>query len=393
MTELKRVTGGFLPLTDVSILAAAREIGFAKEQGIDLVLERETSWANIRDRMAIGHFDIAHMLAPMPIASNLGITPFDQEIIAPMALGLGGNAVTVSSELFSELSPTRPEALKAGASLKRAIENRRAAGKPKLRFGVVHPHSAHNFELRYFFSASGIKPDEDVEIVILPPSLMPAALERQKIDGFCVGEPWNTVSADAGHGRILTTKNEIWSSSPEKVLGVRGGWAQQNEATLASLLRACYAASQWCADHTNRQTLAYILSRPDYLDVDPTIISRSLAGESGFEPYARAATFPWISHAMWFYSQMVRWGQIVHNDANANTARSTYRPDIYRSALKGTGAAIPAASSKVEGALSEETVVGAGSSKLALGPDGFFDNRIFDPDQIDEYIASQSSET
>jgi len=386
---MKLVTAAFMPLIDASILAAAREVGFAENEGIDLVLVRETSWANIRDRMAIGHFDIAHMLAPMPIASNLGLTPFDTEIIVPMALGLGGNAISVSVALAQALSLQEHSAMHAGVALKKFMTQRAATSATKLRFGVVHPHSAHNFELRYWLAASGIDPDHDVEIVILPPPFMADALEQGTIDGFCVGEPWNTVTQGRGLGRILTTKNDIWASSPEKVLGVDANWARKNGSTVAALVRALGQASQWCAEPANRQTLSHILSRPDYLGIDAKTLASALGGPAAFEPFHRAATFPWQGHAAWFYTQMVRWGQVEHLPAHADIARRTYRPDIYRQALKGTGMAIPAASSKAEGALASATVVGAGSSMLTLGPDGFFDGQVFDPDQVDIYIAQQ----
>jgi len=386
---MKLVTAAFMPLIDASILAAAREVGFAEGEDIDLVLVRETSWANIRDRMAIGHFDIAHMLAPMPIATNLGVTPFDAEIIVPMSLGLGGNAITVSKNFSDALALTSTDALEAGRAVKRTIAERVSSSQEKLRFGVVHPHSAHNFELRYWLAASGIDPDLDVEIVILPPPFMPDALEQGSIDGFCVGEPWNTVAHQRGLGKILTTKNDIWASSPEKVLGVDASWARKNSPTLNALVRALGKAAQWCAEAANHQTLSHILSRPDYLGIDAKILASALSGSAAYEPYNRAATFPWQSHATWFYTQMVRWGQVEHLPAHADIARRTYRPDIYRQALKETGIAIPAASSKAEGALATATVVGAGSSMLTLGPDGFFDGQVFDPDQVDAYITQQ----
>ncbi|MEN0002043.1 MAG: ABC transporter substrate-binding protein [Pseudomonadota bacterium] len=389
MADNTLITAGFLPLIDVSILAAAREIGFADAEGIELVLIRESSWANVRDRMAIGHFDVAHMLAPMPIASNLGLTPFDTDIIAPMALGLGGNAITVSSALAATLSPVPSGALAAGAALKTHIDGLAESGDPKLKFGVVHPHSAHNFELRYWLAASGIDPDNAVEIVILPPSLMADALERGSIDGYCVGEPWNTLAQSRGSGQILATKNDIWASSPEKVLGVDARWARKNAPALAALIRALHDASLWCGEQGNLARLAEILSRPDYLGLDPEILHASLTGPAGYEPHARAATFPWQSHATWFYTQMVRWGQVAHQPSHVDVARRTYRPDIYREALKNAGAAIPAASSKVEGALGAPTIVGAGRSMLQLGPDGFFDGEVFDPDHVDAYIARQ----
>jgi len=213
MTGRQQITAGFMPLLDSALLVTAKERGFAETEGIDLTLVRETSWANIRDRLAVGHFQVAHMLAPMPIACNLGLTPLATRTIAPMALGLGGNAVTVSKALWEEMAThgARPnlDPLAAGTALKAVVAVRGRAGRARLRFGVVHPHSGHNYELRYWLAACEIDPDRDIEIVILPPPLMADALEAGSIDGYCAGEPWNTAAVIAGSGRIATVKAAI----------------------------------------------------------------------------------------------------------------------------------------------------------------------------------------
>jgi two-component system, oxyanion-binding sensor len=400
-----QITAGFMPLLDSALLVTAKEKGFAEREGVDLALMRETSWANIRDRLAVGHFQVAHMLAPMPIACNLGLTPLAAPTIAPFALGLGGNAVTVSNALWAEmqahgacpdLDPTR-----AGAALKAAAAEHARAGGPQLRFAVVHPHSGHNYELRYWLAASGIDPDRDMEIVIVPPPLMADALGAGNIDGYCVGEPWSTAAVMTGGGHIATVKAAIWKGSPEKVLGAQAQWAERHPEALMALLRALYRSAVWCADPANRDTLAGILSRPTYVDRPAEWMLPALSGKIGvgdgeivqveefFVPLAKAATFPWKSHALWLYTQMVRWGQIKHNKANAAIARETYRPDIYRAALEPLGVALPGANAKVEGALMRATPVGSAGASLTLGPDGFFDGTLFDPDKIDDYIAAQ----
>jgi NitT/TauT family transport system ATP-binding protein len=402
-TEL---SAGFIPLTDSAILIAAKELGFAEAEGIALNLVRETSWANVRDRLAVGQFEISHALAPMPIAANLGLTPFETRLIAPMALGLGGNAITVSNALLTKMKALGSfeglEARDAGHALARVVAAGKSNGEKALQFGVVHPFSGHNFELRYWLSASGIIPDEDIEIVILPPSLMADALVSGQVDGYCVGEPWNSVGVAKGAGRIITTKSSIWASSPEKVLAVRQDWADENGQTLHALLRALYRSSEWCGQPANHSELASLLSAPAYLGQSADVILPALdgsifgapassEGRDFFQPHARAATFPWQSHAMWFYSQMVRCGYVEHSAANAETARQSYRPDIYRSVMTPIGVPVPSANSKVEGALKETIAVGVSSQSLYLGPDGFFDGKIFDPDQLDAYIAGQSA--
>jgi NitT/TauT family transport system ATP-binding protein len=380
-------------------------MGFAAREGIELKLHRETSWANIRDRIAIGHFDVAHMLGPMPLACSLGLTPLASETIVPFSLGLGGNCVTVSNAVWDgmaahgaapDLDPAH-----AGAALGALIREREGAGREPLRFAVVHPHSGHNYELRYWLAACGVDPTRDIEIVIVPPPFMADAMAAGRIDGYCVGEPWNSASVAAGIGRIVTVKALLWRNSPEKVLGVRKAWAEENPDALAALLRALHHSARWCQDPANRGALAALMARPTFLGQPEAIQMPALTGrlqvgggaerrvEDFFLPFDKAANFPWKSHALWFYTQMVRWGQLPHTPQNLAIARDCYRPDLYRSALKPLGVALPGANAKVEGALKVATPVGSAGASLLLGPDGFFDGQIFDPDRIDAYIAGQ----
>ncbi|WP_164897849.1 MULTISPECIES: CmpA/NrtA family ABC transporter substrate-binding protein [unclassified Mesorhizobium] len=405
MAAEHQINAGFIPLFDSAVLVAAREIGFAAREGVDLTLSRETSWANIRDRIAIGHFDLAHMLGPMPIACNLGLTPLASDTIVPFSLGLGGNCVTISNTLWAgmvahgalpDLDPAR-----AGKALGVLIRERANAGRDPLRFAVVHPHSGHNYELRYWLAACGIDPSREIEIVIVPPPFMADALAAGRIDGYCVGEPWNSASVVAGTGHIVTIKALLWRNSPEKVVGVRKAWAEQNPDALAALLRALHHSARWCQDPANRGELAALMAQPSVLGLSPALQMPILTGhvalgggaelavEDFFLPFGKAANFPWKSHALWFYTQMVRWGHVAHTPENLAIARDCYRPDLYRSALKPLGVALPGANSKVEGALASATPVGSAGASLVLGPDGFFDGQIFDPDEIDAYIAGQ----
>jgi two-component system, oxyanion-binding sensor len=389
-----KIRAGFLPLLDSAILIAAHEKGFAEREGIEFKLSRETSWANVRDRLVVGQLDVAHMLAPLPVAQNLGLSPLRNRIIVPFALGLGGNAITVSNALFRSFNPDcRNSPTKAGAALKTHISESKNS---KLTFAVVHAFSSHAYELRYWLSSCGIDPVQDVDITIIPPSMMADALAGGTIDGFCVGEPWNSVAVAAGTGTILTTKSEIWRSSPEKVLGVTEKWADANAETLNSLLVALHRAALWCQKFQNHEELAVILSREDYVGVACSVLQSTLACELpglgkvdefiGFADHA--ANFPWQSHALWFFSQMVRWKETAFSQSAAEIARGTYRPDIYRRALVHAGAALPGGSSKVEGALKIPTVLPSQGGNLTMGPDGFFDGKIFDPDQIESYLAS-----
>lgn len=400
------IRAGFLPLVDAAILIAAREMGFALEEGIDLHLIRETSWANIRDRVSVGHFDVAHMLAPMPIGANLGLSPLNVPLIAPMALGLGGNAITVSRGLWVEMEAegAMPDGnpLRSGEALRRIIALRRKNGERPLVFAVVHALSGHHYELRYWLAACGINPASDLAITIVPPPLMVDALKAGRIDGYCVGEPWNSAAVRDGAGRIVTTKSSIWRSSPEKVIGVSKDWAGANPASLSALLRALHRASLWCEDKANAPDLAAMLAQREFLELPaevvlPAITNRISLGDEDPQPVAdflnfasKAATFPWQSHALWFYSQMVRWGQVAYSREGAEAARLSYRPDLYRQALTGLGVAMPGASAKIEGALTERMHLPAARGELVLGPDGFFDGVIFDPDQLEDYIADSA---
>jgi NitT/TauT family transport system ATP-binding protein len=399
--SLATVTAGFLPLLDSVLLVLAREKGFAEAEGLDLHLARETSWANIRDRAALGHFDVAQMLAPMPLAASLGLTPLATPMITPMILGLGNNGVTVSAGLWqamaAEGAPGDLAAGPAGAALKHVVDT----SPRRLRFGVVHQTSSHNYELRYWMAASGIVPDRDVEIVVLPPPLLPDALGSGGIDGYCVGEPWNSVGVAQKGAHIATVKASIWRASPDKVLGMRADWAQANMETVAALMRAIHRAALWCAETANHPEIASIMSGPHYLGQPAEIVARALDGRfdigngvirtapDHFVPYAGAANFPWKSHALWYYSQMVRWGEVAHTAANAATALACFRPDLYRQVLGSLGVPTPLADFKVEGSVAEPTAIPSSPEGLTLLPDGFFDGIAFDPDRLDSYIESQ----
>lgn len=395
-----QITAGFLPLLDSVLLILAHEMGFAEEEGFTLALTRETSWANIRDRTSLGHFDIALMLAPMPIAASLGLTPIATPMITPVMTGLGNNAITVSADLWQAMAdagaPGDMQAGPAGQALAQVVRS----GKRRLRFGVVHQTSSHNYELRYWLAASGIVPDRDIEIVVLPPPLLPEALGAGGLDGYCVGEPWNSVGV-AHHGaHIATTKASIWQSSPDKAIGMRADWAARHPEWVASIIRAVYRAGEWCQKEENRLKAAVIMAGPAYLNQPAEIVARALTGHihSGtqpvaipdfFVPHAGAANFPWKSHALWYYSQMVRWSEVAATSENAELAAATFRPDLYRAALASLNAAAPSEDYRPSGDMTSTHVVPAVSGQIELGPNRFFDGQIFDPATLDQYIARQ----
>ena len=401
---------GFIPLVDAAVLVAAKELDFAAAEGVDLELCRETSWSNIRDKVAFGLFEGAHMLAPMPIAMRLGLGSVAHNAVAPFVLGVNGNAISVSRELAALMAAEAPgapaaeddaatlQALERLAAGVRALHARRGA---PLAFGVPFPFSCHAYELRHALAHAGLATGNEVEIVVVPPPLMVDALRAGKLDGFCVGEPWNSVAVDAELAEIVLPGARVWQFAPEKVLGLRQDWAESNGETLFALLRALHKAALWADRAENHVTLSEILARESYLDLPAEVIERSLNGRLTLAPDGRqglfedflvlqrkAASFPWRSFALWIYAQMVRAGQVGPSPEGLAAVRQTFRPDLYRDALGPAGVDLPGASEKVEGALLRETPVASSGGKLFLGPDRFFDGTVFDPKDLDDYLTA-----
>ena len=397
-TESLRI--GFLPLVDAALLIIAHELGFAETEGLHLSLVRDISWASVRDRLIYGRTDAAHLIAPLAIASTLGIGRAPVPLIAPFVLGLNGNAITLRTPLAAQLPATPLDPAAVGE----ALRNLMAHHERKLRIGVVHRHSSHNLILRYWLAASGIKPERDVEIVTVPPPYTADALESGEIDGACVGEPWNSAAVDGGHAAIMTTTSAIWQRGVEKVLALRADIAEQRGAALEALIRALHLAGAFLIKPENHDAVAAVLARPEYLDAPPERIKRSLAHRLVIVPngaevdvpnfllmHREAANFPWRSQALWLYSQMVRWGDAELTDENEALVRGVFRPDIYRRALSGTGAPLPGASTKIEGSIGTPMGVGTTQGRLILGPDRFFDDLSFDPENLRGYLEMLKS--
>ena len=399
----QRLTIGFLPLVDACLPILARELGFAESEGLDLAFTRDVTWATVLDRLLYGHTDAAHMLAPLAIATTLGRGRPAQKLSAPFVLGLNGNAVTVRHELADAICPDPvlgdPKAV--GAALAREAQARAAAGR-RLRFGVVHRHSSHNYMLRYWLAGCGISPEDDIEIVTVAPPFSADALASGEIDGSCVGEPWNSVAVERGAGRIVLATAQIWRRGVEKVLALPTERLDERRDAIERLMRAMRRAGAWFVDPAHREAAAHILARPEYLDGSAEMIGRAIGDElvltAGAPPvtypdfmfqYNEAANFPWISQAMWLYSQMLRWEGIDYDPADAAKAAAVFRPDLYRSALEGTGDLLPGASSKVEGSIDAPLPVTAQQGAITLSPNRFFDGQTFDPDKLEAYVAAQ----
>ena len=365
---LTTLHAGFMPLIDCAPLVIAKELGFDAAQGLSLVLHREVSWANIRDKAEAGAFDCAIMLAPMPLASTLGLggrAPV--EMIVAMATSLNGNAITVSMALYDEMlradrANTEAGGMAAARSFARVVRQRRADGVPPLTLGMVYPFSSHNYDLRYWLAAAAIDPVNDVNLVVVPPPLIAESLKAGQIDGFCVGEPWNSVAVADGSGVIIATKPELWHASPEKVLALRADFSDAHHDVVLKLIRAVSAACFWLDDLRNGRAAAGIVPRPEYVGLSQHILLRSLVDQlvrgAGFTgEHTRDvlvfnkgnANFPWVSHAIWILTQMIRWGQVREPFDIAGVARRVYRPALYRSAVAATGQDVPKEDEKIEG--------------------------------------------
>lgn len=359
---------GFIALADSAPLLVAEAMGFFEAEGLGVTLSREASWATIRDKVALGALDGAHMLGPMPLASRLGAGMEPMALCAPMALNRHGAAITVSPAVAAELQALDPAGMAERPLSARAVAGlvakRRGEGAPQLTFAVVFRYSMHNYLVRYWLAQAGIDPDRDVRLVVAPPARMVALLESGEVDGFCVGSPWGEVAEAQGAAKILIRASEIWPGGPDKVLGVSEAWAERNGEALQAMLRALIAAAAWADEPENRPALARLLARPEYVDAPEEQVARSLGDIVYHRNYAG---FPWPSHAAWFLSQMLRWGQIERGVDVAAVAARVYRPDLFRDAAAVLRVPTPLSDGKVE--------------------DGFFDGRVFDPTDPDRYAG------
>jgi len=345
---------GFIPLIDAAALIVAVDKGFTAAEGLDVTLVREVSWSNVRDKLNIGLFDAAHLLAPVAIASSLGLGHIKVPIVAPFNLGLNGNAITVSPALhaamMAELDGDRFDPMATALALRRVVAARRKNGVEPLTFGMTFPFSTHNYQLRFWMAAGGVDPDEDVRLVVLPPPYMVDSIASGQIDGFCVGAPWNSIAVDRGVGQILHFGSDILARAAEKVLAIRQGWSAKNPELVAALVRAASRAAEFVEQEQSQPEVARILARPEYVGVDADVILRTLQGrlkisqdgtirESSRYLLLGREGAPWPDpvQAAWLYAQMVRWGQATISAEALQIAKAVFRPDLYDAALGRNG--------------------------------------------------------
>ncbi|MGB0664040.1 MAG: CmpA/NrtA family ABC transporter substrate-binding protein [Pontibacterium sp.] len=327
---------GFIPLLDCAPLVVAREKGFFAKNGLDVVLVRESNWANIRDKVAFGLLDGAQMLSPLPLASTLGLGCKKVPMITGLTLSLNGNAITLAKHIFEEMAPQlrndgKASPAEVGTAFKHWLEKQ--PHKPKI--ATVFPYSCHFYQLRYWLTAAGIDPDHDIDLVAISPVKMLETLKAGEIEGYCVGEPWNTLAELDGAGQIAVTGFQIWPDAIEKVFGVTEAWAKENpnthKAVMKSLLEACHWLRQ--TDPETRKELMQLLALPPYLD-ESVLPFATLPDEHSIHQvfYSTQANAPEHSHAYLMLDQMERTGQ--WKEANRQSiVEQVYRTDIYQSIL------------------------------------------------------------
>ena len=359
---------GFIKLTDMAPLAIAYEKGYFEDEGLYVSLEAQANWKVLLDRVIDGELDGAHMLAGQPLGATIGFGT-RADIITAFSMDLNGNAITVSNDIWRQMKPHVPlgangkpaHPIKADY-LKPVVDQYRAEGKP-FNMGMVFPVSTHNYELRYWLAAGGIHPgyysgtditgqiDADVLLSVTPPPQMPATLEAGTIYGYCVGEPWNQQAVFKGIGVPLITDYEIWKDNPEKVFGVSAAWAEKYPNTHRAVIKALIRAGRWLDENNNanRAEAVEILARSEYVGADYAVIANSMTGAFEYEKgdkrslpdfnvfYRYFATYPYYSDAIWYLTQMRRWGQISEQKPDSwyhEIARKVYRPDIYLAAAR-----------------------------------------------------------
>ncbi len=361
---------GFIKLTDMAPLAIAYELGYFEDEGLYVTLEAQSNWKVLLDGVISGQLDGAHMLAGQPLGAAIGFGT-QADVITAFSMDLNGNAITVSNDVWTQMKPNIPvgadgkpvHPIKATA-LKPVIDGYRAAGKP-FNMGMVFPVSTHNYELRYWLAAGGIHPgyyapakgdvsgqiNADVLISVTPPPQMPATMEAGTILGYCVGEPWNQQAVFKGIGVPVITDDEIWKNNPEKVFGVTRAWAERYPNTHLRVLKALIRAAAWldADNNANRAKAVQILSRSEYVGADAEVLANSMTGTFEYERgdkrpvpdfnvfFRHHATYPYYSDAIWYLTQMRRWGQIATAKPDTwylDTTKKVYRPDLYASAAR-----------------------------------------------------------
>lgn len=342
---------GFVPLLDAAPLIAALELGFFADEGLDVTLDRQIGWGNIRDRLTYGQLDAAHALLGMPLFSVLGRDWFSESLICLMNLGCGADAITFGRRLIDA-------GVTSSATLARWVRDRGGQSVPVLAH--VFNCSVHHYLLRSWLAAAGVDPSEDVRLCVMPPPLVERQMAKGYLDGYCVGEPWNTLAASEGAGQIVAVTSDIVPAHPDKVLAVHQRWAEANPHRLEPMIRAILRGMQFCNSEQNSLALADMLARPEYIGVEAAVIRKSLSLSRTFLPpganrtaaavgqadgrrstFDPSTAFPSITHHAWLAKQMMRWEHLSNQSPVASLAARCVTAGPFRAAASSLGIACP----------------------------------------------------
>lgn len=356
-TEKKEIKLGYMRLSDSSPLILAQELGLFGKYDLTVTLKREVSWANIRDKIITGALDASQMLAPMPLVTTLGAAGIRAPIITGLALSLNGNGITLSPVLWKTLSNHIENC--GSPYFKRRSQTEHLNRNQQVTFATVHPFSTHTLLLRIWLKARGIDPDRDVKIIVLPPEQMVDSLAQGVIDGFCAGEPWNSIAVDYGVGVLAANGSQIWHNATEKVLGVLEDWHLKNPATHLRLRLALMEACEWLDDMNNRELAVKVISRPEYLDIPehnlrPSLIGKNIYNRGQGLPNHQIlskfnAGFPWRSQAEFMLKECeTLLGKEIDPSKISSITQQCYRTDLYRQAARQLNIAAPDSDYKTE---------------------------------------------
>jgi nitrate/nitrite transport system substrate-binding protein len=360
---------GFIKLTDMVPLAIAYEKGFFEDEGLYVTLEAQANWKVLFDRVVSGELDGAHMLAAMPVGAATGVIT-KAEIITPFTLSYNGAGITVSNSVWQEMKKSvpmengKPAHPISAATLKPVVESYRKNGKP-VTLGMTFPVGTHNYHIRYWLAAGGINPgfyapekgdnsgnlNADVLLSVVPPPQMVPTMEAGTTMGYCVGEPWNQQAVFKGLGVPVATSDQQWKGGADKVFGVTKAFADKYPNTTIRTVKALIRASYWLDQNSNanRPDAVKIISRPAYVGADAAVIANSMTGTLEYEKgdkrpepdfnqfFRQYGGYPYYSDAIWYLTQMRRWGQITEQKPDSwymDMAKKAYRPDIYVAAAK-----------------------------------------------------------
>src|SRR5438876_3271150 len=342
--ETPNVRFGMIALTDCSSIVMAHELGHFKKFGINSIVSKEASWAVIRDKMNLGENQATHMLIGMPFASTMGLlgSPLKPMVI-PWLLNRNGQAITLNNKL-------KAAGVKSAKDVKPLADKAKAAGNP-LAFAMTFPPGTHAMWMRYWLASGGVNPDRDVSLITIPPPQMVANMKVGKMDGFCVGEPWNYRAIEDGIGFTVITTQQMWRDHPEKVCAFTEEFAVKNPKTVKAILKALHLASVHLDKLENRAKAAEIVSRPTYINCPPDVILQRLLGNYDYGDgrkeqdkyymvfHDRDTNYPQRAFGLWWLSQFRRWGMVKGMPDYRGVANPVMRPDIYMEAMKELGVA------------------------------------------------------